>query len=237
MTWDIRLRIATEIAGALFYLHSTACQPIYHRDIKSTNIMLDEKYRAKLADFGASRIISIEATHLTTMVQGTFGYLDPEYFHTSQFTEKSDVYSFGVVLAELLTRKKPISSIGSGEYQNLASYFVQCIEENLLFDIVDERVTKEGDKEHVIAVANLAYRCLELNGRKRPTMKEVMLQLEGIRGMNKKLNAQQNREEIELAGIEEYQPWDGYSASNSLPTVDSQTYSTDSEVMHILALE
>jgi serine/threonine protein kinase len=237
MTWDIRLRIATEIAGALFYLHSTACQPIYHRDIKSTNIMLDEKYRAKLADFGASRIISIEATHLTTMVQGTFGYLDPEYFHTSQFTEKSDVYSFGVVLAELLTRKKPISSIGSGEYQNLASYFVQCIEENLLFDIVDERVTKEGDKEHVIAVANLAYRCLELNGRKRPTMKEVMLQLEAIRGMNKKLNAQQNREEIELAGIEEYQPWDGYSASNSLPTIDSQTYSTDSEVMHIITLK
>ncbi|KAK2394650.1 Wall-associated kinase family protein [Trifolium repens] len=172
MTWDIRLRIATEIAGALFYLHSTACQPIYHRDIKSTNIILDEKYRAKLADFGASRIISIEATHLTTMVQGTFGYLDPEYFHTSQFTEKSDVYSFGVVLAELLTRKKPISSIGSGEYQNLASYFVQCIEENILFDIVDERVTKEGEKEHVIAVANLAYRCLELNGRKRPTIGE-----------------------------------------------------------------
>jgi serine/threonine protein kinase len=237
MTWDIRLRIATEIAGALFYLHSTACQPIYHRDIKSTNIMLDEKYRAKLADFGASRIISIDATHLTTIVQGTFGYLDPEYFHTSQFTEKSDVYSFGVVLAELLTGKKPISSIGSGEYQNLASYFVQCIEENILYDIVDERVTKEGEKEHVIAVANLAYRCLELNGRKRPTMKEVMLQLEGIRGMNKKLNAQQNREEIELAGIEEYQPWDGYSKSNSLPTVDSQTYSTDSEVMHILALE
>ncbi|XP_045803706.1 wall-associated receptor kinase-like 10 [Trifolium pratense] len=231
MTWDIRLRIATEIAGALFYLHSTACQPIYHRDIKSTNIMLDEKYRAKLADFGASRIISIEATHLTTMVQGTFGYLDPEYFHTSQFTEKSDVYSFGVVLAELLTGKKPISSVGSGEYQNLASYFVQCIEENKLSDIVDERVTKEGEKEHVIAVANLAYTCLELNGRKRPTMKEVMLQLEGIRGMNKKLNAQQNREEIELAGIEEYQPWDGYSASNSLPTINSQTYSTDSEVV------
>jgi serine/threonine protein kinase len=237
MTWDIRLRIATEIAGALFYLHSTACQPIYHRDIKSTNIMLDEKYRAKLADFGASRIISIEATHLTTMVQGTFGYLDPEYFHTSQFTEKSDVYSFGVVLAELLTGKKPISSIGSGEYQNLGSYFVQCIEENILFGIVDERVTKEGEKEHVIAVANLAYRCLELNGRKRPTMKEVMLQLEAIRGMNKKLNAQQNREEIELAGIEEYQPWDGYSASNSLPTIDSQTYSTDSEVMHIITLK
>ncbi|XP_045803702.1 wall-associated receptor kinase-like 8 [Trifolium pratense] len=237
MTWDMRLRIATEIAGALFYLHSIASQPIYHRDVKSTNILLDEKYRAKLADFGTSRIISIEATHLTTVVQGTFGYLDPEYFHTSQFTEKSDVYSFGVVLAELLTGKKPVFSVGSGEFQNLASYFVQCIEDNMLFDIVDERVTKEGEKEHITAVANLAYRCFELNGRKRPTMKEVTLELEGIRGLNKKLNVQQNHEEIELAGIEEYQHWDGFSASNSLPFVDSQTYSTDSEVMHIIALK
>ncbi|KAK2448366.1 Wall-associated kinase family protein [Trifolium repens] len=237
MTWDMRLRIATEIAGALFYLHSIASQPIYHRDVKSTNILLDEKYRAKLADFGTSRIISIEATHLTTVVQGTFGYLDPEYFHTSQFTEKSDVYSFGVVLAELLTGKKPISSVGSEEFQNLASYFIQCIEENMLFDIVDKRVIQEGEKEHITAVANVAYRCLELNGRKRPTMKEVTLELEGIRGLNKKLNAQQNHEEIELAGIEEYQHWDGFSASNSFPIVDSQTYSTDSEVMHIIALK
>jgi serine/threonine protein kinase len=233
MTWDMRLRIATEIAGALFYLHSIASQPIYHRDVKSTNILLDEKYRAKLADFGTSRIISIEATHLTTMVQGTFGYLDPEYFHTSQFTEKSDVYSFGVVLAELLTGKKPISSVGSGEFQNLASYFIQCIEENMLFGIVDKRVIQEGEKEHVTAVANLAYRCLELNGRKRPTMKEVTLELEGIRGLNKKLNAQQNHDEIELAGIEEYQHLDRFSTSNSFPIVDSQTYSKDSEVMHI----
>ncbi|KAK2448391.1 Wall-associated kinase family protein [Trifolium repens] len=233
MTWDMRLRIATEIAGALFYLHSIASQPIYHRDVKSTNILLDEKYRAKLADFGTSRIISIEATHLTTMVQGTFGYLDPEYFHTSQFTEKSDVYSFGVVLAELLTGKKAISSVGSEGFQNLSSYFIQCIEENMLFDIVDKRVIQEGEKDHITAVANLAYRCLELNGRKRPTMKEVTLELEGIKGLNKKLNAQQNHDEIELAGIEEYQHLDRFSTSNSFPIVDSQTYSKDSEVMHI----
>ncbi|KAL5097733.1 hypothetical protein RYX36_002060 [Vicia faba] len=228
MTWDMRLRIASEVAGAIFYLHSVASQPIYHRDVKSTNILLDEKYRAKLADFGASRIISIEATHLTTMVQGTFGYLDPEYFYTSQFTEKSDVYSFGVVLAELLTGKKPISSITRSEdSKNLASYFVQCIEENILFDIIDKRVIEGGEKEHIISVANLAYRCLEINGRKRPTMKEVTLELEGIRGFNKKLNAQQNNEEIEFSGIEQYQPWDGFSASNSLSIISSQTHSTD----------
>ncbi|KAK7246180.1 hypothetical protein RIF29_41040 [Crotalaria pallida] len=235
MTWDMRLRIATEIAGALFYLHSVASQPIYHRDIKSTNILLDGKYRAKVADFGTSRIISIEATHLTTVVQGTFGYLDPEYFHTSQFTDKSDVYAFGVVLAELLTGKKPISVVSSEESKNLASCFALSMEENNLFDIVDKRVAKEAEKEHIIGVANLAYACLELNGRKRPTMREVTMELERIRGgLDRKFNAKQNHEEIELARIEEYQHFDGYgySTSNTMPNINGET--TSSDVMPIL---
>ncbi|XP_052116005.1 wall-associated receptor kinase-like 10 [Arachis duranensis] len=241
MTWDMRLRIASEIAGALFYLHSIASQPIYHRDIKSTNILLDEKYRAKVADFGTSRIVSAEATHLTTVVQGTFGYLDPEYFQTSQFTDKSDVYSFGVVLVELLTGQKAISSIRSDEVRGLASFFVVCMEENRVFDIVDKRVLKEGEKEHIIAVANLAYRCLELNGRKRPTMKQVTLELEGIRRLDywKGGSAQENFEEIELDRNEDNQLWDGYSYSNVSETLHTTTSSSRelSEVMPILKIK
>jgi serine/threonine protein kinase len=165
LTWNMRLRIAIEVAGALFYLHSAASMPIYHRDIKSTNILLDDKYRAKVADFGTSRSITIDQTHLTTLVHGTFGYLDPEYFQSSQFTEKSDVYSFGVVLAELLTGEKAISSTRTQESKSLATYFIQSVGENNLFDVIDSQVLKECKKEQIIAVANLAKRCLDIKGK------------------------------------------------------------------------
>ncbi|KAM7481409.1 hypothetical protein LguiB_005992 [Lonicera macranthoides] len=146
LSWDMRLRIATEIASALSYLHSAASIPIYHRDIKSTNILLDEKYKAKVADFGTSRSIAIDQTHLTTRVSGTFGYLDPEYFQSSQFTEKSDVYSFGVVLVEILTSEKPISSTRSEELRSLTTYFMVASKERRLFDIIDAQVLKQGGK-------------------------------------------------------------------------------------------
>ncbi|GFS40802.1 wall-associated kinase family protein [Actinidia rufa] len=178
LSWDLRLRIASEVAGALSYLHSAAAIPIYHRDIKSTNILLDEKYRAKVSDFGISRSISEDQTHLTTKVQGTFGYLDPEYFQSSQFTDKSDVYSFGVVLVELLTGEKPILPPRLEECRSLASHFILSMEENRLFDILDSRVRKEGGKEEILAVANLANRCLDLNGKKRPTMREIVIALD-----------------------------------------------------------
>ncbi|GMN45942.1 hypothetical protein TIFTF001_015130 [Ficus carica] len=154
LTWEIRLRIATEVAGALSYLHTSASFPIYYRDIKSSNILLDGKYRAKVADFGTSRSIATEQTHLTTLVYGTMGYLDPEYFQSSQFTDKSDVYSFGVVLVELLTGQQPISIRRSEQDRSLATYFMQSLDENN-FDIVDARVMKEGKREAIIALRNL----------------------------------------------------------------------------------
>ena len=180
-SWKMRLQIATEVAGAFAYLHSSCSIPIYHRDIKSTNILLDDKYRAKVSDFGTSRSIAIEQTHLTTLVQGTFGYLDPEYFQSSQFTDKSDIYSFGVVLVKLLTGQKPICPTRPQEEKSLATHFILSLQESRLFDILDARVVKEGGKEEIMAVAYLAYRCLNLNGRKRPTMKEVATELEHIR--------------------------------------------------------
>ncbi|XP_051146182.1 wall-associated receptor kinase-like 5 [Andrographis paniculata] len=185
LTWEMRIRIASEVAGALAYLHSASSAPIYHRDIKSTNILLDEKYRAKVSDFGASRSVSIDQTHITTRVVGTFGYLDPEYFLSGQFTEKSDVYSFGVVVVELLTGEKPVPSVRAESGKNLAAQFFHTMEDNQLFDILDSRVLNEGKVDEIVAIAELAKKCLCLNGRKRPTMNEVAATLERIRrGLN-----------------------------------------------------
>ncbi|KAL8246599.1 hypothetical protein R6Q59_007815 [Mikania micrantha] len=178
---NMRLQIATEVAGALAYLHSATSIPIYHRDIKTTNILLDEKYRAKVSDFGTSRFVSTEQTHLTTLVKGTFGYLDPEYFQSSQFTEKSDVYSFGVVLVELLTRERPISLTRFGENRSLATHFMLAMEDGRVMSIFDAVVIKEGTRDKLLSLANLAMRCLNLNGKYRPTMKEVAIELEKVR--------------------------------------------------------
>ncbi|KAK8682461.1 hypothetical protein V6N13_054849 [Hibiscus sabdariffa] len=196
LTWKMRLRIAIEIANALSYLHSAASVPIYHRDIKSSNILLDDKYRAKVSDFGTSKSVALEQTHVTTRVQGTFGYLDPEYFRSSKFTEKSDVYSFGVVLAELITGQKPISSGQSEEeVRSLANFFLLSMKENSLLDIIDPLIKNGSPGTDIVAVAELAKRCLNLNGKKRPTMKEIAMELEQIRSSEGANAIEQNADE------------------------------------------
>ncbi|KAJ9545296.1 hypothetical protein OSB04_025003 [Centaurea solstitialis] len=181
LSWENRLRIAAEAAGALGYLHSQATMPIIHRDVKSTNILLDYKYSAKISDFGASRLIPLDHDQVTTLVQGTLGYLDPQYFNTSQLTHKSDVYSFGVVLAELITGQKPLCAYRSNEEKNLATYFVKSMKENRLCEIVEPRVLDEGTLEQLQKISELVKRCLMLEGDNRPTMKEVAMELEGLR--------------------------------------------------------
>ncbi|KAL6140487.1 hypothetical protein ACLB2K_058786 [Fragaria x ananassa] len=218
LTWEMRLRVGVEVAGALSYLHSSASMPIYHRDIKSSNILLDEKHRAKVADFGTSRSVSIDKTHLTmTHVNGTFGYLDPEYFQSSQFTDKSDVYSFGVVLAELLTGKKPVSVARSQEGRqdgrSLATHFIVSMEENSLFDILDDEVMKGAKKEEILAVANLAKRCLNMKGKKRPSMKEIAVELEGILMSSNKSSGVERIAEVECPQTEIVEAWDVVSTS------------------------
>ncbi|XP_021727476.1 LOW QUALITY PROTEIN: putative wall-associated receptor kinase-like 16 [Chenopodium quinoa] len=218
LTWANRIRLAAEAADALAYLHSAASIPIIHRDVKSTNILVDESYTAKIADFGASRLIPIDQSQVTTLVQGTMGYLDPEYFHTSQLTEKSDVYSFGVVLAELLTKEKPLSFERKQEERNLATYFVLSLKEDRLMEILDPQLVREASEVQLVTLAKLVKNCLNVKGEDRPTMKEVALELEGLKKQNRHPWAEHNYEEtIGLTGQHDLYPVpsNGYSGNPS----------------------
>ncbi|XP_072056237.1 wall-associated receptor kinase 3-like [Arachis hypogaea] len=185
LTWKTRLRIAAETAGALAHLHLDTCIPVIHKDVKTSNILLDHDRTAKVSDFGASRIVPQGKTVVLTLLQGTWGYVDPESFLTKQFTDKSDVYGFGVVLAELLTGREAFSFDASDAEKYLAMFFVTSMEENRLLDIVDKSIINEAKVEHVYQFAKIAKQCLSLKGEERPTMKEVAMELEGIRAEEK----------------------------------------------------
>ncbi|TVU05260.1 hypothetical protein EJB05_48418, partial [Eragrostis curvula] len=179
LPWKERLRIATEVAGSLAYLHSAASTSVVHRDIKTANILLDDRLAAKVSDFGASRGISIDQSGVTTnTIQGTHGYLDPEYCYTRRLTDKSDVYSYGVMLVELLTRKKP-TTLTSSEGVGLVAHFVMSLNQGQLNEILDEQVVEEGEEE-AKQVAAIAAMCLRLKGEDRPTMRNVEMRLQGL---------------------------------------------------------
>ncbi|KAI3759874.1 hypothetical protein L1987_50258 [Smallanthus sonchifolius] len=204
MSWDSRLRIAHESAGALAYLHTEARIPIIHRDVKSTNILLDDNYTAKIADFGASRLVSLGDDQLITFIQGTIGYLDPEYTHTGHLTDKSDVYSFGVVLAELLTGKKHIDVERGSDDINLAAYFLKATKEKRFLEILDHQVVKEANDEQLKAACDLVCKCLNQLGENRPSMKDVAVELETLRksGKHHTLISQENYTETSSLMIE-----------------------------------
>ncbi|XP_066351782.1 wall-associated receptor kinase 2-like [Miscanthus floridulus] len=178
LPWVDRIRIALEVSRALSYLHSEASMPIFHRDIKSSNILLDDSLTAKVSDFGTSRYILIDQTGVTTEVQGTRGYLDPMYYYTGRLTDKSDVFSFGVLLIELLTRKQPFV-YRSRHGDNLVSHFRKLLVIGNLVGIIDPQVMEEEDGE-VQEVATLATMCTKLKGEDRPIMREVEIILDSI---------------------------------------------------------
>ncbi|XVE61194.1 hypothetical protein DITRI_Ditri06bG0020000 [Diplodiscus trichospermus] len=207
LSWETRLKIATEAAEALSYLHSAASPPIIHRDVKLTNILLDENYSTRVSDFGSSRLIPSDEAQIATLVQGTLGYLDPEYFHTNQLTEKSDVYSFDVVLIELLTGLKVLSFQRPEEERNLSMYFVSMMKEDRLLEILDRRVINEKTIKQLKEVATLARRCVRVKGEERPTMKEVASELEGLRAMEKRPWGKADMYEEEAESLLHYDPY------------------------------
>ncbi|PIN19042.1 Serine/threonine protein kinase [Handroanthus impetiginosus] len=222
LSWENRLKIAAETADVLSYLHSAASNPIIHRDIKSANILLDALFTAKVSDFGASRLVPLDRAQLSTMVQGTLGYLDPEYMQTSQLTEKSDVYSFGVVLLELLTGRKALNYDKPEEEINLANFFLYILRKDRLFEILEENIVCDETREQIIEVSKLAKKCLNVRGDDRPTMKEMAMALDALRlgGRNSWAKVEDDQEEIESLfgkGLSSISFSDDHSESITVP--------------------
>uniref|UniRef100_A0ACD5WE63 Uncharacterized protein n=1 Tax=Avena sativa TaxID=4498 RepID=A0ACD5WE63_AVESA len=225
---DLRLRMATQSAEALAYLHSSTSRTILHGDVKSANILLDDQFNAKVDDFGASTLKSMDESEFIMFVHGTLGYLDPESFISHRLTDKSDVYSFGVVLLELMTRKRAIYTDSFNEKESLSYSFPLMFHQKTHNAMLDSEIMDDASKVVLKDMAKLAVHCLSPRGDDRPTMKEVAESLQMMRRLQLKATTS-------VCEKERYAHIYGASSSAVVPLREATRGTIDmSELVHIM---
>ncbi|KAG0489373.1 hypothetical protein HPP92_007923 [Vanilla planifolia] len=179
LNWNIRLRIATEAARGLCYLHHDCCPLILHRDVKSNNILLDNNFEAHVADFGLAKFLrNTGASECMSAIAGSYGYIAPEYAYTLKVDEKSDVYSYGVVLLELITGRRPVGDFGEEglDIVQWAKMVTNWSKESVV-KILDRRL-EDVPLEEAMQAFFVGMLCVQERSIERPTMREVVLMLE-----------------------------------------------------------
>ncbi|KAK6119087.1 hypothetical protein DH2020_047173 [Rehmannia glutinosa] len=177
-TWEARMKVLLGTAKALAYLHEAIEPKVVHRDIKSSNILIDEDFNAKVSDFGLAKLLGEGKSHITTRVMGTFGYVAPEYANSGLLNEKSDVYSFGVLLLEAITGRDPVDYGRAAAEVNLVDWLKMMVGSRRSEEVVDPNIEMRPSNRALKRALLTALRCVDPDSDKRPRMSQVVRMLE-----------------------------------------------------------
>ncbi|CAL5027480.1 unnamed protein product [Urochloa decumbens] len=178
LTWDIRMKIILGTAKGLMYLHEGLEPKVVHRDVKSSNILLDKRWNAKLSDFGLAKLLGSERSYVTTRVMGTFGYVAPEYAGTGMLNETSDVYSFGILIMEIISGRVPVDYNRPPGEVNLVEWLKTMVSNRNSEGVLDPKMTEKPTSRALKKALLVALRCVDPEARKRPKIGHVIHMLE-----------------------------------------------------------
>ncbi|PIN22117.1 Serine/threonine protein kinase [Handroanthus impetiginosus] len=178
LTWEIRMKIAVGTARGLAYLHEGLEPKVVHRDVKSSNILLDRKWNPKVSDFGLAKLLGPDKSYVTTRVMGTFGYVSPDYASTGMLNEGNDVYSFGVLLMEIITGRSPVDYSRPPGEMNLVDWFKGMVASRRGEELVDPLIEVPPPPRALKRILLICLRCIDLDANKRPKMGQIVHMLE-----------------------------------------------------------